>query len=86
MRHNIPWLLVSTLFVGAAAPAQDSARQGLTPEALQAEIAALRPAKIAWREIAWKTCLLHGLKESRAQGKPVLLWIFIDRPADDARC
>ena len=27
-----------------------------------------------------------GLKEARATGKPVLLWVFIDRPADDARC
>ena len=44
----------------------------------------LTPA--TWREIAWKSCLLEGLKESRAQKKPVLLWVFIDRPIDDARC
>jgi hypothetical protein len=55
-------------------------------EALQNEIEALRPARVAWREIDWKTCLLEGLKESRTKGKPLLLWIFIDRPADDARC
>ena len=54
--------------------------------ALQAEIAALKPAQVAWRKVSWKTCLLEGLKESRAKSKPVLLWIFIDRPADDARC
>jgi hypothetical protein len=42
--------------------------------------------KPAWREIAWKSCLLEGLKESRAQNKPALLWVFIDRPIDDARC
>ena len=46
----------------------------------------LKAAKVAWREIAWKSCLLEGLKESREKKKPVLLWVFIDRPADDARC
>ncbi len=57
-----------------------------SPEALKAEIEALKPAKVAWREIAWKSCLLEGLKKSREKKKPVLLWIFIDRPTDDARC
>jgi hypothetical protein len=57
-----------------------------TPEALAKEIDALKQAKVAWREIAWKSCLLEGLKESRAKSKPVLVWVFIDRPADDARC
>jgi hypothetical protein len=56
------------------------------PAKLQKEIESLRAAKVAWREIAWKTCLLDGLREARAQKKPVLLWIFIDRPCDDARC
>lgn len=54
--------------------------------AMRAEIEALRPARVAWRGIAWKSCLLDGLRESRAKGKPVLLWVFIDRPTDDARC
>ena len=62
------------------------ARKAPTAEALQAEIEALKPAKVAWREIAWKSCLLEGLKESRAKNKPALLWVFIDRPIDDARC
>jgi hypothetical protein len=57
-----------------------------SPESLRAEIEALKPAKISWREIAWKSCLLDGLRESRRGGKPILLWIFIDRPADDGRC
>ena len=57
-----------------------------SPEALQAKIEALQAAKVAWRQIAWKTCLIEGLKESRAKKKPVLLWVFIDRPIDDARC
>ena len=54
--------------------------------ALKAEIEALRAPNVAWRGTVWKSCLLDGLKESRSKGKPVLLWIFIDRPTDDARC
>ena len=50
------------------------------------KIEALKAAKVAWREIAWKSCLIEGLKESREKKKPVLLWVFIDRPVDDARC
>lgn len=62
------------------------AHKASTPEALQAEIEALKAAKVAWREIAWKSCLLEGIKESRTKHKPALLWVFIDRPVDDARC
>ena len=62
------------------------ARKAPTPEALQIEIQGLKAAKVAWRKIAWKSCLLEGLKESRAKKKPALLWVFIDRPIDDARC
>jgi hypothetical protein len=58
----------------------------ITPDALKAEIEALKSSKVAWRKIAWKSCLLEGLKESRAKNKPALLWVFIDRPIDDARC
>jgi hypothetical protein len=57
-----------------------------TAETLNARIEALRPATVAWRQIQWKSCLLEGLKESREKQKPLLLWVFIDRPADDARC
>ena len=60
--------------------------QAVTAESLQVEIEALRAPKVAWRDIQWKSCLLEGLKESRAKDKPVLLWVFIDRPTDDARC
>jgi len=75
-----------------APSADDSVRaviekfQAIRPDVLKAEIEGLRAEKVAWREIAWEPCLLAGLKESREQRKPVLLWIFIDRPADDARC
>jgi hypothetical protein len=62
------------------------AKEAPTPEELRREIDALKAAKVAWREIAWKSCLLEGLKEARAKNKPALLWVFIDRPIDDARC
>lgn len=77
--------LAGCLLVGQR-PAHSATAKEATPEALQAEIGGLKAARVAWREITWKTCLLEGLEESRATGKPVLLWIFIDRPADDARC
>ncbi len=77
------------VLVAAIAWAQDerpTKAASITPDALKAQIEALKASKVAWRAIAWKSCLLEGLKESRAQNKPVLLWVFIDRPIDDARC
>jgi hypothetical protein len=62
------------------------ANKAATPEGLKAEIESLKAPRVAWREIAWKSCLIEGLKESREKKKPVLLWVFIDRPIDDARC
>ena len=62
------------------------AKKAPTPGALQTEIEGLRPAKIAWREIQWKTCLLEGLKESREKKKPVLLWMVGPGEALDGRC
>ena len=76
-------LLASAVWAGESPAPKDAAN---SPEALKAEIEALKAAKVAWREIAWKSCLIEGLKESRARKKPALLWIFIDRPIDDARC
>ena len=57
-----------------------------TIQAIKAEVESLRAKNVAWREIPWKSCLIDGLAESRATGKPIILWIFIDRPIDDARC
>ena len=57
-----------------------------TPRALKAELEALRVEDVAWREIPWKSCLVEGLKESRSLNKPLMLWVFIDRPVDDTRC
>lgn len=79
-------IMVVGAFPGMAQEPGRSAKKPVTPESLKAEIEALRLAKPAWREVAWESCLLAGLKEARAKSKPVLLWVFIDRPADDARC
>ena len=76
-------LLASAVWAGESPTPKEVAN---SPAALKAEIETLKAAKPAWREIAWKSCLIEGLKESREKHKPVLLWVFIDRPADDARC
>ena len=86
--RNLTVVVCSLLFAGLAwaerSPVAET--KPATPAALKAQIEALKAAKVAWRQIAWKSCLLEGLRESRAQKKPVLLWVFIDRPSDDARC
>ena len=84
MKHLVVTGIVAVLLASSASG--QGSKKAPTPEALKADIEALKAAKVAWREIAWKTCLLDGLAASRAQGKPVLLWVFIDRPVDDARC
>jgi len=86
--RNLTVVMCSVLFAGLAwaQPSPAAEKKPATPEALNAEIEALQAAKVAWREIAWKSCLLEGLKEARQKKKPVLLWVFIDRPVDDARC
>ncbi len=72
--------------VSTAAAANHESKQLKSAATLQAEVDALKKRDVAWREIQWKTCLLEGLKASRAQKKPLMLWIFIDRPIDDERC
>ncbi len=71
---------------GAAQEPNRVAKPEATPESMKADIEAMKAPKVAWREIAWKSCLIEGLKESREKKKPIVLWVFIDRPADDARC
>jgi hypothetical protein len=80
---SVVTLLASAGWAGESPTPKELAK---SPNALKAEIQALKAAKVAWREITWKSCLLEGLKESRAKNKPALLWVFIDRPVDDARC
>ncbi len=86
--RNLTLVVCSVLFagLGCAKPSPVAEKKPATPEALKAEIEALKASKVAWRKIAWKSCLLEGLKESRAKSKPVLLSVFIERPIDDERC
>lgn len=55
-------------------------------DSIKQEIAGMKAEGVAWRKVEWRTCLIDGLRESREQNKPVILWIFIDRPIDDKRC
>ena len=55
-------------------------------EALKKQVETMRVKEVAWRKIDWKTCLLDGIQASREQNKPIVLWVFIDRPVDDKRC
>jgi hypothetical protein len=68
--------------------AQQSARlptKTSTPEALKADIAALKPVDHVWRAIPWKICPLEALKASREQKKPIIAWVFLGIPTDE-RC
>src|SRR5262249_13813738 len=79
MTRAAKWFVFGGLLLAAPAVAQG-------PAEVKADIDTLRQARPAWREIAWKSCLLDGLATAKAKNKPVLLWVFIDRPCDDARC
>ena len=92
MSAKVKWLLICLgvavvcALPGAGQERDNATKSPVTPESLRAEIEALKAPNVAWRQIAWKSCLLDGLKEARAKNKPALLWVFIDRPTDDARC
>lgn len=53
---------------------------------VQTAVRDLQREDVAWRKIPWKACLLEGLKASKNERKPIILWVFIDRPFDDERC
>ena len=76
----IVWLALAATSRGN--PEDDSGRARV----LAARIEALKVPDVAWRKIPWKSCVLEGLEESRRTGKPLMLWVFIDRPVDDTRC
>ena len=57
-----------------------------SPAEIRSGIAALKEEKPDWRQIEWETSLVRGLQRSRKEKKPVILWVFIDRPVDDKRC
>ena len=71
---------------GAMQPPRHRLQHPGSPAALEREARSLKKPDVAWKTIAWKTCLLDGLRESRRQQKPLMLWVFIDRPIDDERC
>ena len=77
-------LLICVGVIGGQEPARPASK-ALNPETLKTEIENLRPANHVWRAIAWKTCPLEALKESRAQKKPILAWVFLGIPTDE-RC
>lgn len=84
-----PMILACSLLAlapGIGQPSAPAQRAADSLAALQARVESLRAPTVAWRKIAWKSCLLEGLKASREQKKPALLWVFIDRPVDDNRC
>ncbi len=82
--YSVLFALTSSQAVVHSAPPDGKPLGSL--EAVRAEVDALKKEDVAWRKIEWKTCLLDGLKASREQNKPIMLWIFIDRPIDDERC
>ena len=73
-------LVLLTTVIGAGVP------QAQSLGAVRKEVESLRAPEVPWRQIPWKSCLIEGLSESKKTHKPVILWIFIDRPVDDARC
>ena len=84
MRHAA--LVLPLLASVAVAAAQDPSARATTPRAVRAAIEEIRAPAPPWRGVPWQTCLLDGIRESRRSKKPMILWIFIDRPVDDARC
>ncbi|HBI46158.1 MAG TPA: hypothetical protein DDY78_25390 [Planctomycetales bacterium] len=84
---RITMIVCAVLFasIAWAQPSPVPVKKPATPEALKAEIEALRDAKVAWRKVEWRTCLLDALKESARDKKPVFLWVLGGAPAD-GRC
>lgn len=79
-------ITVLSMASGHAAESVKRTSAAKSRAALLTEVNALHVEQVAWRKIAWKTCLLDGIRESRKQHKPMILWIFIDRPVNDERC
>ncbi|MEK7470093.1 MAG: hypothetical protein AAB074_22215 [Planctomycetota bacterium] len=77
-------LLVTSFALALAAAAAYADPQ--TPAEMEKQALSLRVDDVAWRGIAWKSCLLEGLAEAKKSGKPAILWVFIDRPVNDERC
>lgn len=71
-------------------PPKEIGRLGITPELTAAELEKavrnLHVDDVPWRKIDWETNLVRGLQRSRLERKPLVIWVFIDRPIDDERC
>ncbi|MFT5525800.1 MAG: hypothetical protein ACI9G1_001240 [Pirellulaceae bacterium] len=84
------WLLSLTIACWISPTVAEDAAQVIestkTRQQIVTEVERMYVEDVAWRSIPWKTCLLDGIRESRKQNKPILLWVFIDRPIDDERC
>ena len=65
---------------------QEQPAEHLLPSELRRRVENLYAEDTPWRKIEWRICLLDGIRESARTGKPMVLWIFIDRPIDDERC
>ena len=53
---------------------------------VRADVDSLWQKDVAWRQLNWQACLIRGINTARQQGKPLMVWMFIDRPIDDERC
>ena len=82
-------LLVASIISSSVLFAQEQADKTLRPLTLgklRLDVESLRAPEVPWRKVRWESCLIAGLAESKKSKKPLILWIFIDRPIDDARC
>jgi hypothetical protein len=76
-------VILSVVTWAQTSPVAD--KKAATPDALKGEIEALRDAKVAWRKVEWRTCLLDALNEVAREKKPLFLWVLGGAPAD-GRC
>lgn len=77
------FMLTAALAGAQTSPGSDP--QATSPEALRAQIEALREPDIVWRKVHWRTCLIEALAESARDKKPVFLWVLGGSP-DNGRC
>lgn len=82
MRRFRQLVLLSALSLALGVPASGDEP---SPDSLRVEIDALRPARLAWREVEWRECPLAAFAEARATGRPVIVWVFLGNPSDE-RC
>ena len=72
-------------FAALIFPAQAKA-VAATPQAFEEELSGLAAPRLVWREINWRSCLLDGIRQARAEKKPILLWAFINSDPAEERC